>query len=71
MLRRWPDFDGFGFNLHSEKGKPGQYIGKVDDCSPSTAAGLRRGDWIVEVFLVWISVALVYYFDCSVKGLCF
>jgi len=29
------DFDGYGFNLHAEKGKQGQYIGKVDDGSPA------------------------------------
>jgi hypothetical protein len=22
------DFDGYGFNLHAEKGRPGQFIGK-------------------------------------------
>lgn len=44
-----PDFDGYGFNLHAEKGRPGQYIGKVDDGSPAEAAGLRQGDRILEV----------------------
>lgn len=43
------DFDGYGFNLHAEKGKPGQYIGKVDDSSPAESAGLRQGDRILEV----------------------
>lgn len=43
------DFDGYGFNLHAEKGKPGQYIGKVDDNSPAEIAGLRQGDRIIEV----------------------
>lgn len=43
------DFDGYGFNLHAEKGKPGQYIGKVDDNSPAELAGLRQGDRIIEV----------------------
>ncbi|XP_022112733.2 Na(+)/H(+) exchange regulatory cofactor NHE-RF2 [Pieris rapae] len=48
-VRKVPDFDGYGFNLHAEKGKPGQYIGKVDDGSPAEKAGLRRGDRILEV----------------------
>ncbi|KAG6446685.1 Na(+)/H(+) exchange regulatory cofactor NHE-RF1 [Manduca sexta] len=48
-VRKTPDFDGYGFNLHAEKGKPGQYIGKVDEGSPAEAAGLRRGDRILEV----------------------
>lgn len=43
------DFDGYGFNLHAEKGKPGQYIGKVDEGSPAEVAGLRQGDRILEV----------------------
>jgi len=46
---QWKDFDGYGFNLHAEKGKPGQYIGKVDEGSPAEAAGLKQGDRIVEV----------------------
>ncbi|KAJ0171227.1 hypothetical protein K1T71_013426 [Dendrolimus kikuchii] len=48
-VRKSPDFDGYGFNLHAEKGKPGQYIGKVDEGSPAEKAGLRRGDRILEV----------------------
>ncbi|XP_015116008.1 Na(+)/H(+) exchange regulatory cofactor NHE-RF1 [Diachasma alloeum] len=46
---KWEDFDGYGFNLHAERGKNGQFIGKVDDGSPSQAAGLRQGDRIIEV----------------------
>lgn len=52
---KWPDFDGYGFNLHAEKGVPGQYIGKVDDNSPAVAAGLKEGDRIIEVNGVNIS----------------
>lgn len=48
-LRKRPDFDGYGFNLHAEKMKPGQYIGSVDDDSPAQAAGLKSGDKIIEV----------------------
>lgn len=43
------NFDGYGFNLHAEKGKPGQYIGKVDEGSPAESAGLKQGDRILEV----------------------
>ncbi|XP_025086043.1 Na(+)/H(+) exchange regulatory cofactor NHE-RF1-like isoform X2 [Pomacea canaliculata] len=46
---RWSDFVGYGFNLHAEKGKAGQFIGKVDEGSPAEAAGLKQGDRIVEV----------------------
>lgn len=46
---KWPDYDGYGFNLHADKNKPGQFIGKVDDGSPAQAAGLKEGDCIIEV----------------------
>ena len=48
-VKKWDDFNGYGFNLHAEKGKAGQYIGKVDENSPAEAAGLKEGDRIVEV----------------------
>lgn len=48
-VQKRPGFDGYGFNLHAEKGKPGQYIGKVDENSPAELAGLKRGDRILEV----------------------
>ncbi|XP_023214148.1 Na(+)/H(+) exchange regulatory cofactor NHE-RF1-like [Centruroides sculpturatus] len=48
-LIKWDDFDGYGFNLHAEKSKAGQYIGKVDEGSPAEYADLREGDCIVEV----------------------
>lgn len=48
-ITKWDNFDGYGFNLHAEKGKPGQYIGKVDEGSPAEAAGLQQGDRILEV----------------------
>ncbi|XP_032429299.1 Na(+)/H(+) exchange regulatory cofactor NHE-RF1a [Xiphophorus hellerii] len=40
---------GYGFNLHSEKNKPGQYIRAVDDDSPAQRAGLRPQDKIIQV----------------------
>lgn len=43
------DFDGFGFNLFSEKGKCGQFIGKIDKNSPAELSGLITGDRILEV----------------------
>jgi Na(+)/H(+) exchange regulatory cofactor NHE-RF2 len=51
-LLRWPNFTGYGFNLHCEKAKPGQYIGKVDPDSPAESAGLRENDRIIEVNFV-------------------
>jgi len=48
-VRKWEDFNGYGFNLHAEKGKAGQYVGHVDEGSPAEAGGLRKEDRIVEV----------------------
>ncbi|KAL4225571.1 hypothetical protein ACF0H5_016259 [Mactra antiquata] len=48
-IKKWSDFPGYGFNLHAERGRAGQYIGKVDDDSPAQAAGMKEGDRIVEV----------------------
>ncbi|XP_051996141.1 Na(+)/H(+) exchange regulatory cofactor NHE-RF2 isoform X2 [Xyrauchen texanus] len=41
--------NGYGFHLHGEKGKSGQYIRKVERASPAEASGLRAGDRVVEV----------------------
>ncbi|MBN3304882.1 NHRF1 protein, partial [Amia calva] len=40
---------GYGFNLHSEKSKPGQYIRAVDAGSPAEKSGLLPQDRIVAV----------------------
>ncbi|XP_017598760.1 PREDICTED: Na(+)/H(+) exchange regulatory cofactor NHE-RF1 [Corvus brachyrhynchos] len=41
--------DGYGFNLHSDKSRPGQYVRAVDPGSPAEAAGLAPHDRIIEV----------------------
>ncbi|XP_039992019.1 Na(+)/H(+) exchange regulatory cofactor NHE-RF1a [Xiphias gladius] len=41
--------NGYGFNLHSEKSKPGQFIRAVDEDSPAQRAGLRLQDKIIQV----------------------
>ncbi|XP_014305048.1 Na(+)/H(+) exchange regulatory cofactor NHE-RF1 isoform X1 [Myotis lucifugus] len=46
-MKRGPN--GYGFNLHSDKTKPGQFIRSVDPDSPAEASGLRAQDRIVEV----------------------
>ena len=48
-LRRRADFNGYGFNLHTERSQIGQFIGKVDPNSPAEEAGLRESDRIIEV----------------------
>lgn len=43
------DFWGYGFNLHAERNKVGQYVGKIDDGSPAALSGMKEHDRIVEV----------------------
>ncbi|XP_068118497.1 Na(+)/H(+) exchange regulatory cofactor NHE-RF1 [Hyperolius riggenbachi] len=41
--------NGYGFNLHSDKSHPGQYIRAVDPDSPAERAGLLPQDRIIQV----------------------
>lgn len=41
--------NGYGFHLHGEKGKVGQFIRLVEEGSPAEKSGLRPGDRLVEV----------------------
>ncbi|XP_034449964.1 Na(+)/H(+) exchange regulatory cofactor NHE-RF1-like isoform X2 [Hippoglossus hippoglossus] len=41
--------NGYGFNLHSERARPGQYIRAVDEDSPAERAGVLAQDRIVQV----------------------
>ncbi|XP_062874790.1 Na(+)/H(+) exchange regulatory cofactor NHE-RF1 [Trichomycterus rosablanca] len=43
------DSHGFGFNLHTTKSKPGQYIRAIDEDSPAERAGLQPKDRIIQV----------------------
>ncbi|XP_070793689.1 Na(+)/H(+) exchange regulatory cofactor NHE-RF1 [Pituophis catenifer annectens] len=47
QMKKGPN--GYGFNLHSDKTKPGQYVRAVDPDSPAEASGLRPQDRIIEV----------------------
>ncbi|KAM3863623.1 Na(+)/H(+) exchange regulatory cofactor NHE-RF1 [Diretmus argenteus] len=47
VIRRGPN--GYGFNLHSERARPGQFIRAVDEDSPAERAGLQPKDRIVQV----------------------
>ncbi|KAK2833691.1 hypothetical protein Q5P01_017580 [Channa striata] len=47
VIQRGPN--GYGFNLHSERARPGQYIRAVDEDSPAERAGLLSQDRIVQV----------------------
>lgn len=41
--------NGYGFHLHGERNKGGQFIRKVEVGSSADLAGLRPGDRVVEV----------------------
>lgn len=41
--------NGYGFNLHSDRSRPGQYIRSLDPGSPADRAGLRPQDRLIEV----------------------
>lgn len=41
--------NGYGFNLHSNKTKDGQFIRSVDPGSAAECADIRAGDRLVEV----------------------
>ncbi|MES9884821.1 MAG: hypothetical protein ABW185_28580, partial [Sedimenticola sp.] len=43
-ITKYPDFQGYGFNLHTDKNKKGQNIGLVDDGSAAADADLRNSD---------------------------
>ncbi|KAG7239787.1 hypothetical protein INR49_028374 [Caranx melampygus] len=46
QLKKGPN--GYGFNLHSDKSKPGQFIRAVEEDTPAYRAGLRPQDKIVQ-----------------------
>jgi len=39
LLKVWPDFDGYGFDVHINDKTRINYVGKVDTGSPAEAAG--------------------------------
>ena len=41
--------NGYGFHLHGEKGKSGQYIRKVEAGTAAEVSGLRAGDRVIQV----------------------
>lgn len=43
------DEQGFGFNLHCDKQRVGQFVRSVDPDSPAHRAGLQPGDRLVQV----------------------
>ncbi|XP_016106640.1 Na(+)/H(+) exchange regulatory cofactor NHE-RF1 [Sinocyclocheilus grahami] len=54
VIKKGPS--GFGFNLHSEKSRPGQFIRAIDDDSPAQRSGLRPKDRLIQVNGVLVDV---------------
>lgn len=48
-LRKWPDYDGYGFNLQYNQSKQQEFIGTVDPDSPADTAGIKENDRIIAV----------------------
>ena len=48
-IKKWPDFEGYGFILHIVKDKKDKFICQIDANSPAEAGGLKKGDRIIEV----------------------
>jgi len=49
-LRKWSDFDGYGFTLREDKlGPPGHYVSAVEAHSPAESVGLKTGQRVVEI----------------------
>ncbi|RWS31606.1 uncharacterized protein B4U80_09552 [Leptotrombidium deliense] len=48
-LLKWPDYEGFGFNLMTKKEETGHFIADVEILGPADLSGLRDGDRVIEV----------------------
>jgi len=60
QLKRWRNFDGYGFNLHISQLVAGQFIvGHVETQSPASAAGLQDGDHLIQVAFVFIVIVII------------
>lgn len=57
---------GYGFNLHTDKNKAGQFIRAVDEDSPAQRAGLRAKDKIIQVCNVQVLLIA-----SAAPGVCF
>lgn len=48
-MRKWPDFNGYGFDLYEVKDQPEPRVGPVEPDSPADTGGLKTNDYIFEV----------------------
>lgn len=62
--------NGYGFNLHSERARPGQYIRAVDVDSPAERAGLLPKDRIVQVHYFSVHKATILCRAATLQSCC-
>jgi hypothetical protein len=55
-VTKWPDFQGYGFNLHAERDRVGQFIGLIDDDSPKCT----KSDMSITVIYHAVSLTVLY-----------
>ena len=48
-IKKWKDWNGYGFKLQVERRKYGYFIGRVDSNSPAALSGIKVGDRLIEV----------------------
>lgn len=48
-LQKWPNYEGYGFDLVTRKNGMGHYVSMVHSGGPAEATNLQQGDWIIEV----------------------
>ncbi|KAH6933607.1 hypothetical protein HPB50_016795 [Hyalomma asiaticum] len=48
-LRKWPNYEGYGFSLREDKQRRGYFIASVLPDSPAELGGLRDDDRLIEV----------------------
>lgn len=50
LIRQWPGYSGYGFNLKSDKGSFGEFfLNDIQSGSPSSYVGLTEHDMVIEV----------------------
>lgn len=49
MLHKWPHYNGYGFDLVTNKAGEGHFISMVHPDGPAEATNVCKGDWLIEV----------------------
>ncbi|XP_074600609.1 Na(+)/H(+) exchange regulatory cofactor NHE-RF3-like [Brevipalpus obovatus] len=49
MLHKWPHYNGYGFDLVTNKAGEGHFVSMVHQDGPAEATNVCKGDWLIEV----------------------